>query len=636
GNSSDFWRSTNGGASWTNLNSLPVGSWSHLDFLDDSNGFAGSNGALAFTSNAGNTWTLRSAYPDCPVIYGMSFRDGTTGLASGELISTSEAGVFKTTNGGISWTRTLTQGSNDVIWLTSSTALATSGTTIYRSTNAGDSWIATGASISTGLLDLALASPSIVVGVSSKGDVWRSTDAGLSWQMTSVGIGALPDVWRASFSDAQNGWVVGPGGFALQSTNGGANWTMRNRGTNFQIFDVEMLNEQYGLAVGWAGYVLRTTNGGDFWETKKLEVTGQVFGRDEHLYAVSIVDAEFAVAAGPGGTVFRTYDAGDTWESIGYPELPGTYWIEDVKFTDRFNGWLVGLDQDFGHGKSIYRTTDGGSTWTQPLSQNSFLWAVDFIDGNHGWIASIGPLYLRTTNGGANWTSGALPNAGFTPTISDMKFANASVGWTVGWDGYVAKSTNGGVSWQLQSFGAPNPNLHALGMDVVSASEVWVTGRDPVNNDQCFVAHTTNGGTSWTREFVQDHPYIMSEIETGPSGSIWVGGYAGRVLKQEGTAVDVALPAPATRPLLHAARPNPTSSSAAISFEIPSSGRAILEVYDVNGRQAARLWEGLAEAGLHEVQWGEEAAPGIYFVKLEYVSPLGERVTESQKVVRIR
>jgi photosystem II stability/assembly factor-like uncharacterized protein len=198
GNSSDFWRSTNGGANWTNLNSLPVGSWSHLDFLDDSNGFAGSNGALAFTSNAGGTWTLRSSYPNCPVIYGMSFRDATTGLVSGDLVSTSEVGVFKTTNGGTSWTRTLPQGSNDVIWITPSTALATSGTTIFRSTNAGDSWIGTGASIPTGLLDLALVTPTIVVGVSAKGDVWRSTKLAEAGSYSL--IGARAGAWLAGGS----------------------------------------------------------------------------------------------------------------------------------------------------------------------------------------------------------------------------------------------------------------------------------------------------------------------------------------------------------------------------------------------------------------------------------------------------
>jgi photosystem II stability/assembly factor-like uncharacterized protein len=616
------------------LNSLPAGSWSDLDFLDESNGFAGSNGALAFTSNAGGNWAMRSSYPSCPVIYGMDFRDVTTGLVSGDLVSTNEQGVFKTTNGGTSWTRKLAQPANDAIWITSSIALAASGTTIYRSTNAGDSWSGTGASIPTGLLDLELVAPSVVVGVSSKGDVWRSTNEGLAWQQTAVGLGSLPDAWTASFSDSQNGWVVGAGGFALQSTDGGASWVMRNRGSNFQVFDLDMFTEQYGLAVGWAGYVLRTTNGGDFWETKKLEVTGQIFGRDEHLYGVSIVDDEFAVAAGPGGTVFRTYDGGQTWESIGYPVLPGLFWIEDVEFTDRLHGWVVGLDQDFGQAKSVYQTTDGGTTWIQAMNQSSFMFAVDFWDRNTGWIATIGPLFFRTTNEGANWTSGVLPNAGFTPTISDMKFANASVGWAVGWDGYVAKSTNGGVSWQLQSFG--QPNLRALGMDVISTTEVWVTGRDPENSDRCFVAHTTNGGTTWAHEFPQNFPYIMSEIDAGPGGSVWVGGYAGRVLKQQGTAVSVSLPAGTARALLHPARPNPTASTAAISFEIPHSGTAVLDVYDVNGRQAARLWEGVTSAGLHEVQWGENAAPGIYFVKLEFVSPQGGAFTESQKLVRIR
>ena len=635
GNSSDFWRTTNGGANWTNLNSLPVGSWSHLDFLDESNGFAGANGALMFTSNAGANWSIQSGFPNCPVIYGMSFRDTAVGLVSGDLISSSEVGVFKTTNGGQTWSRKLALGSNDVIWIDADTALATVGLTAYRSTNAGDNWTSTGASIPTGLLDLELVNGMTVIGVSAKGDIWRTTDGGFGWTKVAVGIGSLPDDWKASFSDAQNGWVVGPGGFALQSNDGGVTWVMKNKGTNFQVFDVDMFSENYGLAVGWAGYVLRTTNGGNFWETKKLEVTGQIFGRDEHLYGVSIVDEEFAVAAGPGGTVFRTFDGGDTWESIGYPELPDPFWIEDVDFTDRLNGWIVGLDQDFGHAKSVYHTTDGGTTWTQAMSQNTFMWSVDFWDANTGWIASIGTLFFRTTNSGATWTQGVLPNLGFTPTITDMKFANASVGWVIGWDGYVAKSTNGGASWQFQDFG--QANLTALGMDVISTSEVWVTGRDPEHSDQSFVAHTTNGGTTWTHEHVQAFPYIMSEIDAALGGSVWVGGYAGRVLKQEGTttAVDL-LGTNEALSLLRPVTPNPTSASARISFELPRAGRAILDVVDLSGRRVARLWDGDAAAGAHELQWGEHAAPGVYFVKLGFVSENGDKIDESRKIVRIR
>lgn len=633
-NSSDFWRTTNGGANWTNLNSIPAGSWWHLQFLNDSNGFAGANGALMFTSNAGENWSLQSGSPNCPVIYGMSFRDTAVGLVSGNLISSSEVGVFKTTNGGQSWSRKLAIGSNDVIWIDVNTALATVGLTAYRSTNAGDNWTPTGASIPTGLLDLELVNGMTVIGVSAKGDIWRTTDGGFGWTKVAVGIGSLPDSWHASFLDAQNGWVVGPGGFALQTSDGGVTWIMKNKGTNFQIFDVDMFSENYGLAVGWAGYVLRTTDGGNAWETKKLEVTGQIFGRDEHLYGVSIVDEEFAVAAGPGGTVFRTLDGGDTWESIGYPVLPDAFWIEDVDFTDHLNGWIVGLDQA-GQAKAVYRTTNGGDTWTQAMTQSNFMWSVDFLDVNTGWIASIGMPFFRTTNGGATWTQGVLPNQGFTPTITDMKFANASVGWVIGWDGYVAKSTNGGASWQFQDFG--QPNLTALGMDVISTSEVWVTGRDPEHSDQSFVAHTTNGGTTWTHEHVQAFPYIMSEIDAAPGGSVWVGGYAGRVLKQQGTVTAVDLvDTNGALSLLRPVTPNPTSASARISFELPRPGRAILDVVDLNGRRVARLWDGSAAAGTHELQWGEHAAPGVYFVKLGFVSENGDKIDESRKIVRIR
>ena len=98
----------------------------------------GSNGATARTTDSGATWTLMSGFPDCPVIYGMDFRDAQVGLAGGERVSGNDPGpgIFKTTDAGVTWVRKFSQSANDVLWLNGTTAIATIGVSIYRSTNA--------------------------------------------------------------------------------------------------------------------------------------------------------------------------------------------------------------------------------------------------------------------------------------------------------------------------------------------------------------------------------------------------------------------------------------------------------------------------------------------------------------------
>ena len=156
-------------------------------------------------------------------------------------------------------------------------------------------------------------------------------------------MGALPASWNVSFLDNQIGSIVGQGGFIFKTTDGGLTWAMLNSGIGgVSFYDLEMFDDNAGLAVGDNGYFLRTSNGGARWDTGRVTVTGVVVGRNENLQAVSVVDANFAVAAGYDGVVYKTFDRGVTWQSIGYPNLPGVYFISDVKFINRNLGYVIG------------------------------------------------------------------------------------------------------------------------------------------------------------------------------------------------------------------------------------------------------------------------------------------------------
>jgi photosystem II stability/assembly factor-like uncharacterized protein len=531
GNNNDAWRTTNGGATWIQMTDVPAGSWSHIDFVSPTTGFIGANGALAMTTNNGQSWVLKSGYPDCPNIFGMDFRDELFGLAGGLGFGSNPNGIFKTTDGGTTWQNKSSVVANDILWLSNNIAIAAAGTSIYSSTNEGETWTQIASNITTGLSELAQVDVNIIAGVSAKGDIWRSTNGGQNWTQVFDGPGDLPAKWSISFNDNVNGWLVGQSGFIFTSNNGGVTWTQINNGAGVQITDIEMLNDLYGLAVGQNGYLFRTTDGGQWWEVQKLEVTGQIFMRDESLNGISIVDDEFAVVAGPGGTVFRTYDSGVTWESVGYPALPGNFFIEDVEFINRNNGWLVGLDLDLGHEKTVYRTTNGGTTWMQAISQPSYMWAVDFVNTQYGWITTTGELFFRTTDGGASWISGTYPPYFTSPIVSDIKFADQNTGWAVGWDGFVARSTDGGVNWIYQDIGTTED--HIFSIHVVNSMEAWISGRESnLPQRRGVVYHTTNGGADWSKEITSPDPYWGYAI-TGSQNGIWIGGFEGQILRKD-------------------------------------------------------------------------------------------------------
>lgn len=64
--------------------------------------------------------------------------------------------------------------------------------------------------------------------------------------------------------------------------------------------------------------------------------------------------------------------------------------------------------------------------------------------------------------------------------------------------------------------------------------------------------------------------------------------------------------------------PNPFNPSTTISFDLPEAGNVSLKVYDIAGREVAKLMNGYQNAGNHEVIFDAEGlTSGVYFVRLE-------------------
>jgi len=69
---------------------------------------------------------------------------------------------------------------------------------------------------------------------------------------------------------------------------------------------------------------------------------------------------------------------------------------------------------------------------------------------------------------------------------------------------------------------------------------------------------------------------------------------------------------------LHQNYPNPFNPVTKISYEIPVKSQVTLKVYDMLGREVARLYDGEREAGRYEAEFnGMRFSSGVYFYKLE-------------------
>ncbi|MEK6702524.1 MAG: YCF48-related protein [Planctomycetota bacterium] len=514
------YRTTNGGATWTQVPTFLQGSWYFQDFVSATAGFAGCNGAILRTTDAGATWELRSGVPNCPSMTGMDFLDANVGFASGGLPS-HEVGVFKTNNAGLSWTLKLPVASDDVIYLSPGVLLAATVDGVWRSDDAGNTWAPTGAVVPTGMVDLEKVDASTGVGVSGKGDIWRTSDAGFTWDRMWVGEGDLPSDWAVKFSTPLLGTVVGGPSLIYATHDGGLTWTRATRGASFNAYGLAAPSNDTVITVGHHGYVQRMSVGGT-WDL--FELDPPAFGRDTSYSAVSTADSGFVYVVGHEGSLARSIDGGRTWETLN--GAVGGLYANDVKFTDSQNGWLTGWDFGTTDLHETYRTSDGGSTW-QVVPAGNFPGVAIEVVGSMVWIQSGAQTQWRSSDGGETFVTTVLPsNSGSAINVLDMSFADASVGYVSGFDGYLARTLDAGSTWT--QVGNVSINTYNSGV-LAHRDELWVCGAR-AGGGNAFIKRSMNRGQSWQTwsiggQFSAPSRMVRTSSRlyiSGDRGEIWV------------------------------------------------------------------------------------------------------------------
>jgi len=347
------------------------------------------------------------------------------------------------------------------------------------------------------LLSVSFTDANTGTAVGDCGSIVRTTDGGANWAIQTSGT--ANNLQSVSFTDANTGTAVGDSGTILRTTDGGATWTSQSSGTTNSLLGVHFTDANTGTAVG-NNIILRTTNGGSNW-------TSQLNGSVLYLTSVYFTDANKGCAGGSdgqgNGIILRTTDGGLNWTSWinQMPSgRPGYINIYSICLTDTNTGTAVGGTSDGSryHG-TIFRTTDGGITWTSQTSGTGFyIYSVGFTDTNTGTMVGDGGTILRTTDGGANWTR---QSSGTTLPLHGVLFTDASTGTAVGASGIILRTTNGGTNWTSQTIGT------MYGLSSVSFTDANTGTAVGGGYPNATILHTTNGGVNWTS---QPNPAIYS------------------------------------------------------------------------------------------------------------------------------
>jgi hypothetical protein len=252
--------------------------------------------------------------------------------------------------------------------------------------------------------------------------------------------------------------------------------------------------------------------------------------------AASPTDANTLYIAAAGGGVWKTTNAGTnppTWTPLTDAQQTLSMGAVAVAPSNG-NVLYAGTGEannsaDSNYGTGIMHSTDGGATWAfqtsgipfglttakiavDPTSPNIAYAAMGNVGGNQAFINGSG-LY-KTTDGGVTWTNltdSIAPFDNFSepsdvvidPTTPSTLYLAIGAYYGAGPNG-VYKSTNSGASWTLLTgvpSGSASDGRISLAISKSNPQDLYVVIAGPTNTTSgqlVFFGSTTNGGASWT------------------------------------------------------------------------------------------------------------------------------------------
>ncbi|HEY3884026.1 MAG TPA: hypothetical protein VGL62_02370, partial [Vicinamibacterales bacterium] len=274
----------------------------------------------------------------------------------------------------------------------------------------------------------------------------------------------------------------------------------------------------------WSGGVWKTTNNGTtftpvFDAQNNLNVGAvRVAPSDEHIVWVGTGDGFTSRSSMAGDGVYKSVDAGKTWTNMGlrdsqhiariviHPTNPSIVYVAAM-------GHLYSQNDERG----VFRTTDGGSTWTRVLYTNSNVGAIDIAMNAKNPSVLYAAMYdktrlpwqlvpdgpgsgiYKTTDGGDHWTrlTGGLPQDNVGRIGLDIYLKNPEILYAV------VENDNPRSTPVAGQRGARPPGVHS-----VMGGEVY---------------RTDDGGTTWKKMNAGDYdvspkgPYYFNQIRVDPN-----------------------------------------------------------------------------------------------------------------------
>lgn len=493
-------------------------------------------------------------------------------------------GIFKSTDGGVSWTpmnKGLTKAAISAIVIdpnnSSTVWIGNSIGAIYKTTDGGSNWSSSGSGLFAGnarITSMVIdpSNPSTLY-VSTTSDavnpslgVQKSTNGGASWSDSGSGGLGTKNVYALGI-DRTNPSIIYAGGIwdnsdrpMFKSTNGGASWVSIS--TGLSVLSVDSIGvdpvTSGTLFISQANGMRKSTNGGTSWTSGGSGLPFScckaiVYERNSstNIWAATVNDVYRTTNGGTNWTAAKIGNervnsidinaagalvAGTATSGLFRRPAGASAWSDANKgffgariFTLVADPSSAGTLYAGTEATGIFKSIDHGRSWqrlsTDFLLSNVYAIAIDPKNSSTVYAGTFGGSgFYKSTDSGATWkVPGFLSRANaiaIDPVVTTTIYAGTDFG--------VSKSTTGGASFNATSTGLPSITaVVALAVDPVSTLNVYagVQGQG--------LYKSTDGGATWTKKStgISDPDVLSIAIDRLNPSNIFVATDGGGIFK---------------------------------------------------------------------------------------------------------
>lgn len=395
--------------------------------------------------------------------------------------------VYKTTNGAANWSET-TLSSTDtvktflspqagydntiVVSPTDPNVVIAGGVRYAKTTDGGLSWAPpTFMSVHVDAHDMRYDAGSTLF-IANDGGVWTSTNNAATATARNTGLVTRQFYYVANDPVNRNRVFGGlqDNGTIRRPDAGGTDWDAMIGGDGIDcIVNPAVPAMMFGSVQNEAIY--RTVTAGA--PRPSFRLVTPIFPSGEIVPFRTLITGDpfsTAVYYTPSYRLWKTSDGGDTWVPLPIVTTDGTVWpldrtIASVAIARNHHEILM---VSFSGSSMVYRSTDGGASWTRTSAglpnRTITKLTIDPHDANRVWATFAGltgPSVYSTVNGGASWNPSAMGLPLFSaqallvdPTDSNTLYCGTDVG--------VYRSTDGGANWSRFGLGIPAVSIDDL------------------------------------------------------------------------------------------------------------------------------------------------------------------------------